>query len=115
MFGEFLGIITVGTWEIHLHSYRVQSFVTRKEPALCANLDDVHFLVTSSRLKLVTSMQSISFWPLHRQSSTKKLASELERGAASLLAQVIGSADEGRRGTAPRREDSLPGPPTTEH
>eukprot|EP00965_Chrysotila_dentata_P136177 4502319-Pleurochrysis_carterae.AAC.1 len=34
---------------------------------------------------------------------------------ASLLAQVIGPADQGRGGTAPRRGDSLSGPPTTEH
>eukprot|EP00965_Chrysotila_dentata_P073051 2414263-Pleurochrysis_carterae.AAC.2 len=34
---------------------------------------------------------------------------------ACLLAQVIGPADEGRGGTAPRRGDSLPGHPTTEH
>eukprot|EP00965_Chrysotila_dentata_P057409 1904387-Pleurochrysis_carterae.AAC.1 len=38
-----------------------------------------------------------------------------QRGVVSLLAHVIGLADEGRGGTAPRRGGSLPGPPTTEH
>eukprot|EP00965_Chrysotila_dentata_P231337 6198294-Pleurochrysis_carterae.AAC.1 len=47
----------------------------------------------------------------------KQLADKLSSRfkVASLLAQVIGPADKGRGGTAPRRGYSLPGPPTTEH